>query len=129
MSSFKRIKHRFLNESPIETWDRTLVRLGFKEFTSIEEYIWCLSTGRVGTQTLSALGKLIPNVLSKHEPNPKLFGLGKYAYEDFSDQSHDILCEAIKACRSHVTGLNQTIYLESSPQVTFLARQLYDTFI
>lgn len=128
MSAIQRILKRFTNESPKETWQRSKVRLGMAKFTPMDEHIWCLSTGRVGTQTVSALGKLIPSVLSRHEPSPKLFGLGKHAFQDLSLDHHSVLCEALKTCRSQITGLNQSTYIETSPQVTFLARQLKATF-
>ena len=126
--SLKSSKQRLWNEPPKQLWKRFQVRAGLKKFTKIDQHIWCLSTGRVGTKTVAALGSLMPSVLSEHEPQPLFYGLGKQAYEISNETADQILIEAILASRWQLTGLNQTTYLETSPHVTFLAAQLNKAF-
>jgi len=97
-----------------------------KEF---ERYIWCLSTGRVGSQTLASLGRLLEEVDGQHEPKPLLYGLSAEAYKREQDTSCSrVLKEALLACRDFSTESPYSTYLESSPQVTFLAKLLKSSF-
>lgn len=90
--------------------------------------VWCLSTGRVGTQTLAALGALADRVDSQHEPAPMLYGLSKLSYEGCGErEGRRVLVEAVRSCRSDV-GTRAAVYLETSPQVTFLAPILREVF-
>src|SRR5262245_11018067 len=82
---------------------------------------WCLSTGRVGSQTLAALGALATGVRSVHEPTPLLYGLSRIAYEaGDSALENAALVEAVRASR--IDSLKQLTchYIETSPQTTFL---------
>jgi len=110
-------------------WKKIQVRAGLKNLTKIEQHIWCLSTGRVGTNTLAELGKEMPGVLSLHEPQPLLFGLGKQAYQSKGDRlANAAIVAGLQTCRRELRGLNQSTYLETSPHVTFVARQLKELF-
>lgn len=104
--------------------------LGSSENSSSEmSYVWCLSTGRVGSQTLEALSSRSPNVVARHEPEPKLFGLSNLAYCTEGDSDcRRILIEAARLCRPPVKVAGETIYLETSPQATFLAQELLDLY-
>ncbi len=116
-------------ESPQGIWSKVVHRFHPAETRDSEAHVWCLSTGRVGTATLTALGELSTDVLSEHEPTPLLFGLGKHAYEATSDGQDDpILREAVLTCRRNVPQNGQRVYLETSPEVTFVARQLGHAF-
>jgi len=88
-------------------------------------YIFVLSTGRVGTQTLADLARLSPNLLAYHEPSPYLYGLSKQAYlysgNDVADQ---VLVEALRCAREEQWSYSKSCakgYIETSPQTTFLA--------
>ena len=123
------IFNRLWTEPPRVIWEKVQVRTGLRKLEKFEQHTWCLSTGRVGTSTLAALGELMPGVCSLHEPRPLLFGLGKQAYEsDKNQKASSAIVAGIEACRRELKGLSQTVYLETSPQVTFLARQLKQVF-
>lgn len=95
----------------------------------VSRYVWCLSTGRVGTKTLAALGALAGEIDARHEPKPLLYGLGRMAYlADGNEEVHEVLREALGACRSPVGVYQHNICLETSPQGTFLAGQLKELF-
>lgn len=116
-------------ESPQGIWSKVIHRFHPAETRDFESHVWCLSTGRVGTATLTALGELSADVLSEHEPTPLLFGLGKHAYEATPSSHNDpILREAVLTCRRNVPRNGQRVYLETSPEVTFVARQLHSVF-
>ncbi len=127
-NKIERVLKRLSNEPPINNFKRIKVRLGINDFTEIEEYVWCLSTGRVGTQTISKLLQLNSNVLCKHEPQPVLFGLSKEAYNLNSGKNNPIINEAIQMARGRLQGLNQKAYIETSPHLTFLAPHLLRVF-
>lgn len=90
--------------------------------------VWCLSTGRVGTQTLATLAALDSNVFSLHEPLPKLFGLSRCAYEDNEFKCKMVFEEALRTCRSAGLMKGRSVYFESSPQLTFLAPILQSVY-
>ncbi len=90
--------------------------------------VFALSTGRTGTQTLAHLFNLVSGVYASHEPEPHLYGLSKIAYEqlpnDGSKGMRSLLCEAFLTARRKRfadTALTGRRYVETSPQVTFLA--------
>ncbi len=92
-------------------------------------FVWCLSTGRVGTKTLAALAGLQAQVNAQHEPEPLLYGLGRLAYgQQEHEESGRILREALATCRATVHAPPGRAYLETSPQVTFLAHQFREMF-
>lgn len=88
-------------------------------------HIFVLSTGRVGTQTVAALANLSPLLFAYHEPAPFLQGLSKQAYLHGKDEvATKILVEAVSSARTELWGYSQSNgrgYIETSPQVTFLA--------
>lgn len=94
-------------------------------FDGSHPVIFTLSTGRVGSQTLSELLKLGNNILAYHEPAPKLFRLSKLAYQhEESDFIEDICGEAFWAFRETLFNYSLSCgkgYAETSPQATFLA--------
>lgn len=96
-----------------------------RDLKTVEPCIFTLSTGRVGTKTLAELGNLCSNVLAYHEPAPRLFRLSKYAYQcSGDDQFRTILQEAVHVARHELLTYSvycDVGYLETSPQVTFLA--------
>ena len=125
-SKINRWFNKLLNQSPLDSYKGLQVKLGFKKITEFDDYIWCLSTGRVGSKTVSELLSLDASALSAHEPSPKLFGLGKISYAK-SDIDDSIL-EAINIARNNIIGYDQKRYIETSPQVTFLAYHLLKVF-
>ncbi len=124
-AAFKKWMTNLLNEPPKLTFNRMQVKLGLKNYTNFESYVWCLSTGRVGTKTISKLLDIDSSILSLHEPSPKLFGLSKIGYDNISEEA---LLQAVLACRSETIGVSQKTYMESSPHLTFLARMLQKGF-
>ncbi|MDM8527694.1 sulfotransferase [Anaerolineales bacterium HSG24] len=87
--------------------------------------MFVLSTGRVGSETLATLYKLANNVLSYHEPVPKLYALSKLSYRYHSDSlGQTILQEALSTTRKELFNYSLSCrkgYIETSPQATFLA--------
>jgi hypothetical protein len=87
--------------------------------------IFVLSTGRVGTKTLAALAGLSNSIVALHEPTPKLYGLSSLYYRCSKETIIDeIFAEAFLTARRerfrYVLSLGKG-YVETSPQVTFLA--------
>lgn len=94
-------------------------------FDDVHPCVFVLSTGRVGTQTLSSLLKFATNVFAYHEPKPILYGLSKQAYE-FSNNIlvRRVLREAFLTARKEIMEYSLFCgrgYIETSPQSTFLA--------
>jgi hypothetical protein len=95
------------------------------EFSDERVCLFVLSTGRVGTETVAALLGLTRNIIAYHEPRPLLYGLSKlsYEYSDNADVSK-VLQEAFFTARQELMKRSLDYgmgYVESSPQVTFLA--------
>lgn len=92
--------------------------------------VFVLSTGRVGTETLDALFQHAPNVFSHHEPAPTLYRLSKLAYEHQENPlAQNILREAFLTTRADLLTHSMQCgkgYIETSPQVTFLAPMILD---
>ncbi len=87
--------------------------------------VFVLSTGRTGTQNLAALLSLAKGVRALHEPRPKLFGLSHKAYHYGNHPAvRETLAEAFIVARQDLIlawAACGAIYVETSPQVTFLA--------
>lgn len=87
--------------------------------------VFALSTGRVGTQTLAALFGLAENVFAYHEPKPTLYGLSRLSYEYSANKLVcKVLLEVFLATREGLMSYSLDCgrgYVETSPQVTFLA--------
>ena len=130
--NLKRIARRLWRSSP-QDW---LAALAGEKRANVDSrqrevgrYAWCLSTGRVGTKTLAALGALNGEVDARHEPSPSLYGLGRVAYDRRGEEAAgEVIREALSACRPPVRAEQFNVSLETSPQVTFLAEQLRDLF-
>jgi hypothetical protein len=96
------------------------------EFNSINHpCTFVLSTGRVGTKTLAALASLSTRIDAYHEPSPKLYGLSALSYRCHGNAVNDeIFAEAFLTARRerfHYALSFDKRYVETSPQVTFLA--------
>lgn len=94
--------------------------------------VFVLSTGRVGTQTLAALLNLSEEIESVHEPWPFHYGLSKFAYlyRD-SPEAKAVLREAFLGNRLRYledAWKKERIYVETSPQNTFLEPVIIDLF-
>lgn len=100
------------------------------QFDSDHPCIFVLSTGRAGTKTLSALLNSSPEYTVYHEPKPKLYRLGKAYYEQKkSSVEEQLFQEAFSLARSLLFESSLKIgcgYIETSPQVTFLAKIVHD---
>jgi hypothetical protein len=87
--------------------------------------IFVLSTGRVGTKTLAALAGLTTRLVALHEPTPKLYGLSAHSYRISRPEiDSEILVEAFLTARRDRFRYALSFgkgYVETSPQVTFLA--------
>lgn len=124
--SLQRLMRRVWRSSPEDWSQRLRRRIGRVESEDTASWVWCLSTGRVGTQTLAALANLSEEVDGQHEPKPHLFGLSKVSYEVGADPAgQKVLAESVRLLRSQRRG---RIYIETSPQVTFLAPVLKEVF-
>lgn len=92
--------------------------------------VFTLSTGRVGTETLAALLELTREFFTYHEPTPKLYKLSQLAYENEKDPlAKKILTSAFLSTREELLEYSLTCgrgYIETSPQVTFLAPMILD---
>ena len=125
-----------LDSSPRQIYYR--LRRGFKhkEQTNIKAFddkhpcVFVLSTGRAGTQTLSALLGLANNIFAYHEPKPILYGLSKLSYQYFDDiTARVILREAFLTARKDRLIYSQNCergYVETSPGATFLGPAILD---
>ncbi len=106
--------------------DRLAGRRALADFDAAHPCVFVLSTGRVGTQTLAALCGLSENVRAHHEPEPRLFALGKLAHAAGSSAASDgTLLEGFRLARAALLEEARSSgrgYVETSPQVTFLAR-------
>lgn len=128
----KRVIKRFWHSSPSDLLaclkgEKGRVRTSPGEGSG--RFVWCLSTGRAGTKTLAALGGVQNRVNAQHEPEPLLYGLGRLAYaQQEHEESRKILREALATCRSTIRVPPGGVYLETSPQVTFLAHQFREMF-
>ena len=121
---------KLLDMTPRQSYHRILQgKLYGKEplitFDGEHPCLFVLSTGRVGTQTIASLMELAGNILSYHEPSPKLFGLSKLAYRYHNEPSiQEVLVEAFKVARRDKLAYALSCgkgYVETSPQSTFLA--------
>jgi hypothetical protein len=101
-----------------------VARKRLSSFSSEHPCIFVLSTGRVGTETLSALLNLSPNILSLHEPHPLLYKLAKNAYQNGMSGCESVWDDAVMSLRVDLfeSALSSGVgYVETSPQATFLA--------
>ena len=127
-SKFTKLK-RFIYQPPKKlaqtAYRKVTGQYPLQDFDDSHPCVFVLSTGRVGTQTLAALFDLSINVITYHEPQPKLYGLSKLAYShQNSSVVQEILQEAFWTTRNPLLchSLDQRKgYIETSPQVTFLA--------
>lgn len=87
--------------------------------------VFFLSTGRVGSKTMSAVLSLSDKAEAVHEPLPKLFGVSKALYEE-ANLSHSMLgMQALQALRGKIildSWSRGRTYFETSPQATFMAK-------
>lgn len=103
-----------------------LKREQIRSFNGKHPCVFVLSTGRVGTQTLSALLSMSENMLSYHEPTPILYSLSRLAYE-YNIYNDDcikkIFSSAFMTSRKELLDYSLSCgkgYVETSPQSTFL---------
>lgn len=94
--------------------------------------VFVLSTGRVGTKTLTTLLALSPQVVATHEPEPRLVKASFDAYmegEDLgkNDKWHAVLLAARDdaVCEANRRG---KIYIETNNRLTYLAPALAACF-
>ena len=94
--------------------------------------VFVLSTGRVGTQTLTALLSLSSKVLARHEPEPRLIKASFDAYmENSLNASSSKWKELVLAARDDfVLMANEQgkVYVETNNRLTYLARALSEAF-
>ncbi|KHE90871.1 MAG: Sulfotransferase domain protein [Candidatus Scalindua brodae] len=117
-------RYGFVDGIPFEYWKK-----GFGNDDSGKK-IFCLSTGRAGTATLANIFSCSKNVLSLHEPVPNLHKLNRLSYISEA-KDNGILSEVVFIARNDLIRYAKNrkfIYLETSPQVTFLANHLNDKF-
>jgi hypothetical protein len=104
---------------------RLTKRERLQAFDDKHSCVFVLSTGRVGTKTLAALFGLAENVLAYHEPKPTLYGLSRLSYDYCTSiPVRKVLQEAFLATRRQLMNYSLDCgkgYVETSPQVTFLA--------
>lgn len=117
---------------PHQIWRRIVKRMAVRRrinlFDKDHPCVFVLSTGRVGTETLSALLNLSPNLLSLHEPHPLLFKMSKRAYQEDMLDGEGIWDDALLSLRTDLfeSALSCGVgYAETSPQATFLAPAIY----
>lgn len=95
------------------------------EMTAITPCVFVLSTGRTGTKTVAALLNLSKGAFVYHEPTPKLYPLARKAYDHANHPlALEILEAAVLTARQDLWSYAAAAhlgYVETSPQVTFLA--------
>jgi hypothetical protein len=87
-------------------------------------YLFVLSTGRSGTQTLAALYGLSKQILAFHEPQPRLGRLAKLVYEQEAIPITPAIVEALLVARNglfQAAQLRGKHYVEAAHYNTFLA--------
>lgn len=94
--------------------------------------VFVLSTGRVGTKTLTALFALSPRVISRHEPEPRLVKVSFDAYMEGSNLGASEKWQAVvfaarddAICEANRRG---KIYIETNNRLTYLAPALAAAF-
>jgi hypothetical protein len=94
--------------------------------------VFVVSTGRVGTKTLTNLLSLSPDVLATHEPDPRLVKASFDAYMEGGDvgQSERWRAVVLGARDDAVYNANRRgrIYVETNPRLTYLAGALAVAF-
>jgi len=131
----EKIKKKILDGSPRQVYHELRVKLLKRKPNSVftEEFptVFVLSTGRAGTETLDALLNLAQNVFSYHEPTPTLYRLSKLAYKYEKELlAKELLRESFLTARTDLLKYSLDCgrgYVETSPQVTFLAPIILDT--
>lgn len=96
--------------------------------------VFVLSTGRVGTKTLTALFALSPQVISLHEPEPRLVKVSFDAYMEGGDLGasekwqavvlaarDDAICEANRRGKTYIETNNRLTYLAPALAAAFPA--------
>lgn len=102
--------------------------------TGWQEYpcVFVLSTGRGGTETLTALATLSPSIVASHEPRPRLIKASFDAYmagEGLGGHAH--WRDLVLAARDDlVWGATQKgkVYVETNNRLTYLAPVLAEVF-
>ena len=125
-----------LDQSPRQVWRFLARKLGFhKPLDTFDEEHPCmfvLSTGRTGTETIAALFTSAKNVISLHEPSPRMYEISKLAYEYSEDAvARRLLGAAFLSLRNELLNTSLAYgagYVESSPQVTFLAPVILEKY-
>lgn len=123
-----------LNRPPKQSYNLICHKLflshRLSDFNDEHPCIFVLSTGRVGSMTVSKLLNLAQNVFSFHEPLPKLFHLNRMAYDYANDLSkRKILIEAYLTARRDLfqhSLLCGKGYVETGPQSTFLFPLIFE---
>ena len=107
-------------------------RRPLESFNEEHPCIFVLSTGRSGTQTLTGLIALAPNVLTFHEPYPDLLRLARLGYQNKnSSDSNGFLTDSFLAFREEQLNLALQYgkgYVETGPQCTFFAPSILKAF-
>lgn len=116
--TFRQLIQRFFN--------KRLSSNGKSDFNSTNRpCIFILSTGRVGTKTIAALANLSKHIIAFHEPTPMLYGLSNICYKTYDEDRHlELFKEAFLIARRNLFNYTLSFgkgYVETSPQVTFLA--------
>ena len=121
--------------SPAESFDKLRTKIYQKKRTmnfSECSYVFFLSTGRVGTKTIAALLSIADSYDVYHEPRPLLYNLSKISYATpITTHSIKLINEAFLIARKNIINLaliKKKGYIETSPQVTFLAPFLAESF-
>lgn len=131
--TFREIQKILFNNTPRKIFYMARWKLSRKrpaqQFNDRRPCVFVLSTGRVGSETLSALLGLAKNVYVYHEPRPELFSLSKLAYELSGEYpANSSLAAALQ--EGFMTARRQILtdalycdrgYVETGPQATFLA--------
>lgn len=125
-----------LDQSPRQVWRFLVKKLRLRKpldaFDDQHPCVFVLSTGRTGTETIAALFTLARNVVSLHEPSPKMYEISRLAYEYSADAlARRLLSASFASLRSELlnTSLSYGLgYVESSPQVTFLAPAILEKY-
>lgn len=120
-----RLRARMQTQPPIYTYYYLLSKIFNRsggEHTL--DYVFVLSTGRCGTNTLASLFELSKQVLAFHEPQPQLGKLSRQAYEQYPDIPNAILGTSFLLARQNLFQASQLSgkhYIETSHYNTFLA--------
>lgn len=92
--------------------------------------VFVLSTGRCGTMLLTKILSSFSELEVYHEPYPEFVWHNKYAYENYSENTHSVsmMFDVARYEMIRTAFLNNKTYIETNNRITFFAHQIADLY-